>query len=114
RLDPQIDRLQAAYGERRNVMLAALSDEMAGLATWTHPRGGMFLLLTLPSHIETASLLPRAMEAGVAFVPGGTFFPRGGGDHTLRLNFVSATPDQIREGIHLLAGVIREAVTHGQ
>jgi 2-aminoadipate transaminase len=109
-LDPQIARLRAAYKERRDAMLAALSAHMTGLATWTHPRGGMFLLLTLPSGINAAGLLPLAMEAGVAFVPGGTFFPRGGGDHTLRLNFVSASLAQIQEGVRVLAGVVREAV----
>jgi 2-aminoadipate transaminase len=113
RLEPQLVRLQAAYRERRDAMMAALSAEMTGLATWTHPKGGMFLLLTLPTKIETAALLPRAMEAGVAFVPGGTFFPQGGGDHTLRLNFVSATAGQIETGIRLLARVIREAVSDG-
>jgi 2-aminoadipate transaminase len=64
-LDPQIDRLRAVYRERRDTMLAALSTHMTGLATWTHPQGGMFLLLTLTSEMETAPLLPRAMEAGV-------------------------------------------------
>lgn len=108
-LEPQIARLCAAYKERRDAMLAALAAHMTGLATWTHPQGGMFLLLTLPAWIDAAALFPRAMAAGVAFVPGGTFFPRSGGDHTLRLNFVSASPDQIHEGIRLLAGVIREA-----
>jgi 2-aminoadipate transaminase len=109
-LEPQIARLRAAYKERRDAMLAALAAHMTGLASWTHPRGGMFLLLSLPSDADAAALLPRAMAAGVAFVPGGTFFPCGGGDHTLRLNFVSATPAQIDAGIHLLADVIRDAV----
>jgi DNA-binding transcriptional MocR family regulator len=112
-LDPQIDRLRAAYRERRDAMLAALSTHMTGLATWTCPQGGMFLLLTLATRMETAPLLPRAMEAGVAFVPGGTFFPRGGGAHTLRLNFVSATPAQIEEGVRKLASVIHEARANG-
>jgi 2-aminoadipate transaminase len=109
-LEPQIARLRAAYRERRDAMLAALERHMTGLATWTQPRGGMFLLLSLPAGTDAAALLPRAMEAGVAFVPGGTFFPQGGGDHTLRLNFVSATPERIEEGIRILAGVIGEAV----
>src|SRR5205807_9809292 len=103
-------RLRTAYRERRDTMLAALSHYMTGPVTWTHPQGGMFLLLTLPHGIDTAPLLPRAMDAGVAFVPGGTFFPRGGGDHTLRLNFVSAAPAQIETGVRLLAGVLRKAV----
>jgi len=94
-------------------MLMALAAHMTGLATWTHPHGGMFLLLTLPAGGDTAALLPRAMDAGVAFVPGGTFFPRGGGDHTLRLNFVSASLAQIDAGIRLLASVIRQAAVEG-
>jgi 2-aminoadipate transaminase len=110
-LDSQIARLRAAYRERRDAMLAALSTHMTGLATWTQPQGGMFLLLTLPEGIDVEALLPRAMEAGVAFVPGGTFFPGGGGDHTLRLNFVSAKPERIEAGVRILAEVIRVAGT---
>lgn len=111
-LDPQIARLRAAYKERRDAMLAALATHLGDLAPapGTRPQGGMFLLLTLPFGLNAAALLPRAMEAGVAFVPGASFFPRGGGDSTLRLNFVSATPDQIHTGIRLLANVIRKAV----
>jgi 2-aminoadipate transaminase len=109
-LEPQIAHLRAAYRERRDTMLRALSAHITGLATWTHPQGGMFLLLTLPEGIDTAALLPRAMEAGVAFVPGGTFFPHGGGDHTLRLNFVSALPERIEEGIRILAWVLRASL----
>jgi 2-aminoadipate transaminase len=114
-LEPQIVRLCAAYKERRDAMLAALSAHMTGLATWTHPRGGMFLLLTLPRGVNAADLLPQAMDAGVAFIPGGTFFPLGGAEHTLRLNFVSASPAQIDTGIPLLAGVVgqSESFQHG-
>jgi 2-aminoadipate transaminase len=109
-LEPQIERLRATYGQRRDTMLAALSTHLTGCATWTHPRGGMFLLLTLPKGINTARLLPQAMEAGVAFVPGGTFYPKGGGDHTLRLNFVSATPERIEEGVRILADLLQDGV----
>jgi 2-aminoadipate transaminase len=42
----------------------------------------------------------------VAFVPGTSFFPTGGGEHTLRLNFSYCTPPVIEEGVRRLAAVI--------
>jgi 2-aminoadipate transaminase len=58
-------------------------------------------------------LLPRAVEAGVAYVPGSTFFPQGpaegGHAHTLRLSFVTVPPARIAEGIAALGAVLRSA-----
>ena len=44
----------------------------------------------------------------MAFVPGASFFPRGGGERTCRLNFSYARPDVIDEGIRRLAKVLKE------
>ena len=82
---------------------------MAGLATWTRPQGGMFLLLTLAPGRNAAALLPAAMERGVVYVPGENFYPGGGGENTLRLNFVSAREAEIERGVATLARVFREA-----
>ena len=101
--------IRAAYRARRDAMLAALAREMPAGAAWTRPEGGMFLWLTLPEGIDTAALLPRAIdEARVAFVPGRAFHADGGGANTLRLNFTLADPARIDDGIARL-GALRAA-----
>src|SRR5262249_644253 len=110
RLDPQIERLRSVYRERRDAMLAALDAHLDGVATWTRPAGGMSIFVQLREGIEVAALLDPAMARGIVFIPGASFHPDGRGRNTLRLNFVSETPERIREGITLLAAVIRETL----
>lgn len=107
-LDPGIRRFRDGYRRRRDVMLASLETHLGGLARWTVPAGGMFLFVTLPEQADAEELLRRCMARGVVFVPGGSFHPGGGGEHTLRLNFVSASEERIREGIALLGEEVRK------
>jgi 2-aminoadipate transaminase len=102
----QIARLRAAYREKRDAFLTALERSLAGRATWTRPAGGMFLLLRMSAGQSAQAVLPRALDAGVAFVPGRAFFPGGGGEEAMRLNFVSPPPDQIQGGVERLARAI--------
>ena len=109
RLPAQIARLRAAYREKRDTFLGALDRHLAGTATWTRTAGGMFVLLRLPAGRSASALLPAALDHGVAFVPGAAFFPNGGGDETMRLNFVSPPLAQIEEGVARLAKAIGHA-----
>jgi 2-aminoadipate transaminase len=105
-LPEQVARLRAAYRVKRDVFLAALHRHLAGKATWTRTAGGMFLLLNLPKGTSADSLLPAALDHGVAFVPGAPFFPAGGGEETMRLNFVSPPLAEIDLGVERLAKAI--------
>jgi 2-aminoadipate transaminase len=97
------------YRTRRDAMLAALEEFFPPEATWTHPEGGFFVWVTLPDYVDTASMLPEALEAGVTYVPGDSFFPDGQtGKNSMRINFSFASPENIREGIRRLAEVIEE------
>ena len=91
-----------------DVMLEELEGRLSGLVRWTQPSGGMFVWVTLPEGGDADRLLERAMARGVLFVPGNSFHPDGSGANTLRLNFVSADEARIREGIRILAEVVRE------
>ena len=79
-----------------------------GGSRWTHPNGGLFLWVTLPEGVDTAAIMPQAVERKVAYIPGQTFFADGDVTNTLRLNFSNANEDSIVEGIRRLGQVLRE------
>jgi 2-aminoadipate transaminase len=105
-LDQHVRRIRAVYGERREAMLSALARHFPRGARWTRPEGGLFLWATLPKGFDTTALLDEAIREKVAFVPGAAFYPCGGGEETMRLNFSYAPPDVIEEGVKRLARVI--------
>jgi DNA-binding transcriptional MocR family regulator len=104
-LDPLIEAARAHYRLKRDAMLAALRRHAPGL-THTEPDGGLFSWVTLPQGLDAAALLPRALERGVAFVPGRAFHPDGSGANTLRLSYSLPTVEKIEEGIARLAGLL--------
>ncbi|MGC4116295.1 MAG: PLP-dependent aminotransferase family protein [Myxococcales bacterium] len=99
-----------AYRVRRDAMLLALGRQMPAGTSWTRPQGGLFLWLRLPEGVSARELLSRSLELGVAFVPGGAFFPNGGSENTARLNFSNMAPERIAEGIQRLASALRQQV----
>ena len=105
-LDRHTPTIRALYKSQRDAMLAALAREMPDGIEWNTPAGGMFLWLRLPSGIDASSLLPAAVERGMAFVPGAPFYASGSDPRTLRLSFVTASVAQIDAGIAMLARAI--------
>ncbi len=106
-LDRHVTRLAVEYGRRREALLAALRRRMPEGVTWTKPMGGFSLLLTLPPGVDAGTLLTRALERGVAYTPGATFFVDGGGEHTLRLSFSAVRASRIDEGVRRLTDAIK-------
>lgn len=106
-LERHIPVIRKVYGERREVMLGALADEMPAGVHWTTPEGGMFLWCNLPPGVSSAAVFDRAIAQHVAFVPGSPFFANGGGEGAMRLNFSHPDPDQLRTGVARLAAAIR-------
>jgi 2-aminoadipate transaminase len=111
-IDRHIPLIKKVYGERRDVMLAAMDRYFPPEVDWTHPHGGLFLWGILPEHLDAAEVLQAAVEEKVAFVPGQAFHPHGDGKNTMRLNFSYSTPDKIEEGIYRLGKVLAEKVNH--
>lgn len=107
-LDRHVPRIRTLYKTQRDVMLAALTQHMPEGVSWNRPAGGMFLWARLPAGLDAAALLPKAVERGVAYVPGAAFYAGAADARTLRLSFVTASPEQIERGIAALATVIRE------
>ena len=114
-LDRHVPTIRALYKGQRDAMVSALRREMAGLdVQFTVPAGGMFMWLRMPEGIDTVTLLPKAVERGVAFVPGAPFYADAdaGDPRTMRLSFVTASIEQIDTAIAALAEVAREQLAH--
>lgn len=104
-----IDRVQAAYCERRDGIVAAVERELPG-ARIAIPDGGYYVWLTLPGHVDGDLLAAKADEAGIHLIAGSRFFARTGADiprNHIRLAFSFTTLDQIANGIARLGAVYR-------
>ncbi len=107
-LDRHVPTIRALYKAQRDAMLAALEKHLAGTGVqWNTPDGGMFLWVKLPAGMDAVALLPKAVERNVAFVPGAAFYSDAAQNHTLRLSFVTASVEQINEGVAALAQVLK-------
>ena len=110
RLEPHIVELRRVYHQRCAVTLQALEYHMPAGVTWTRPRGGFFVWLTLPDGLEIGLLRETARAQGMLFVPGTGFFANGGGERNLRLAFSFVPPDEIERGVTILAQAIRDLI----
>ncbi|GAA2635741.1 PLP-dependent aminotransferase family protein [Paractinoplanes durhamensis] len=104
----QVKSYREIYRERRDALLSALHDLMPAGTTWTHPTGGLFVWATLPEGLDSKAMMPRAIAARVAYVPGTGFYADGTGTGNMRLNFSFSSPERLREGVRRLAGVMEQ------
>ncbi len=112
-LSRHVPTIRALYKSQRDAMLAALEREVGGLgASWNSPDGGMFLWVRLPEGVDSAALLVKAVDKGVAFVPGSPFYAKDPDTRTMRLSFVTASVEQIQQGIAALGAALRETLGH--
>ncbi|MBU5422340.1 PLP-dependent aminotransferase family protein [Cellulomonas hominis] len=101
----QVKAFRELYRERRDAMVGALAEHLPD-ATWTVPDGGFYTWVRLPDGLDAKAMLPRAVTARVAYVPGTAFYADGQGADHMRLSFCFPTPERIREGVRRLAGVV--------
>lgn len=109
-LEGHIARLRTAYRERRDTMLAAMANYFPQEVTWSHPAGGLFLMVYMPQELDAEELLTEALAYKVAFVPGVDFHVGNTGHNTFRLNFSHESPPVIVEGIKRLGDLLKNAV----
>lgn len=107
-LPEHLEKINAEYKAKRDLMLATLEETMPEGVTWTHPEGGLFLWLELPMHMSTNDMFLSAVEKKVAYVAGDSFYAAGEPHNAMRINFSNATPENIVKGIKILAEVIKE------
>jgi DNA-binding transcriptional MocR family regulator len=102
----QIKTFAHLYQERRDALLESLQAMMPAGTRWTIPAGGFYSWITLPEGLDATAMLPRALSALVAYVPGTGFFADGQGRSNLRLSYCYPEPDRIVEGVRRLSAVV--------
>ena len=107
-VEAHIETIRAGYRAQRDLMVDMVGRVFPPEVTCTKPEGGMFLWMTLPAGVSALRFFEAALEQKVAFVPGQAFFPDGGGDNTLRLNFSNSDQAMIEEGMTRLGRVYAE------
>ncbi len=103
----QIKIFREMYRERRDAMITGLGDHMPVGTDWTVPSGGFFVWVRLPPGLDSAAMLPRAVSARVAYVPGTAFYSDGFGSRHMRLSYCFPTPERIIEGTRRLGEVLQ-------
>ncbi len=106
-IEASIVRMRSLYRRRRDAMVRAIAEEFPAGVEHTRPHGGLFLWVELPENVSARELLVECAAQGVVFVPGGSFFPNGGHENTLRLNFSNMPEERIAEGIRRIGVVLR-------
>ena len=93
--------------ERRDAMLGALARHLPPGTRWTVPDGGLWVWVRLPEGASSLALYDAALAGGVVVAPGGAYFPDGGDQPFIALNFAAQPPDRIEEGVRRLGIAMR-------
>ena len=102
-----IEKARVFYREQRDHLLKAMNEFMPKGITWAEPKGGFFTWVTLTGDINSEGLLPKAVEQGVAYVPGPHFCVDGSMAGALRLCFSEEPPQRLKQGVAALTTAIR-------
>ena len=112
-LDRHIPTIRSLYKAQRDAMAEALTQHLPAGTEWSAPQGGMFFWLRLPAGCHAMALLPEAVQAGVAYVPGEAFYAHAPDTRTLRLSFVTLSPAEIHQAVATLGEVLHRHLNEG-
>ena len=111
RMPATLANVRKVYASRAKTMGDALRAELGDAISFVQPQGGLFVWAKLTGAggavADGGVLAKRAIEQGVAFVPGAPFFACNPDHATLRLSFATVGEDKIIEGVGRLAKAVR-------
>lgn len=107
-LDDHIEVLRDYYRRKKNAMVKILAEELPEGCKFTDPEGGIFTWVELPEGMDAKDLSMKLIERNVAIIIGTGFYPEGGHENTLRLNFSNSPEEKIIEGTKIFCEVVKE------
>ena len=103
-----VPKLNAGLRAKLETLMEALAEQFGTAAEFDDPKGGIFLWVKLPDHVDTLKLATVALAAGIAINPGPEWATDKEYAHSrLRLCFASPTREALRAGVAALAEVCR-------
>lgn len=107
RLAASVARARGVYARRAEAMCSALQHQLGGAVSFSRPGGGLFVWARLADGSDAKRFASRAIEHGVAFVPGAPFFANEPDHSTFRLSFATASETMIADGVSRLAAALK-------
>lgn len=107
-IDQHIEKIRAVYKHRRDLLVRTMQEVFPDNTAFTIPSGGLFAWVELPAEMDARVYLEKCLQENVAFVPGGSFFPNGGHENTLRINFSNMPDEKIVEGIRRMGQILNK------
>ena len=106
--DTHLSTLRQKYKERSKIACDSIKKYFPENISFSEPEGGFFLWLTFPDHIDTKKILPEALQRGVAFVPGHSFYTDKSIYNNIRINYSSVTEQDLVKGLEILGSIFKE------
>lgn len=107
KLKPYVEWLRITYARRMKIMNDCLKENMPPEAKWVVPKGGFYIWITLPEHIDASEILKESMSRGAIFIIGKTFDPNGIKNNCLRLSFSNTPENEIERGVKIISEALK-------
>ncbi|MDG5817044.1 PLP-dependent aminotransferase family protein [Chitinispirillales bacterium ANBcel5] len=107
KLGEYLNILRPTYARRAQTMLHALEENMPAGITWTKPKGGFYIWVTLPETVNATDVFNISVKNGAAFVIGSAFDPEGKRNNSFRLAFSHTPEGKIGEGVKIVADAVK-------
>lgn len=110
KLKPHLEMLRQTYKRRAEIMLNALKEHMPDVVTWTIPKGGFYIWITMPENVDSSDVFEKSIELRAAFVIGSAFDPEGKRNNCFRLSFSHTPENKIAQGIEIVASAVKSCL----
>jgi DNA-binding transcriptional MocR family regulator len=107
KLPGYVAMVRHAYSRKAKIMLDTLAEHMPRGVTWTRPRGGFFVWVTMPRRVNASDVFNKAIEKGTAFVIGSAFDPAGKKNNTMRLAFSFTPEEKVAVGTRMVCEAVK-------
>ncbi|MCD8166052.1 MAG: PLP-dependent aminotransferase family protein [Bacteroides sp.] len=113
-IDRHIAGIVEVYKKRRDVTVQCIRESFPDTIKFTNPEGGLFTWIELPEGVPARLVLDKCLEKKVAFVPGGSFYPGGNKENTLRINYSNMPEERIEQGIRIIGEVVKQYIREAE
>ena len=107
--DAYLRPIRQEYRRKKDLFLDLMEENLPDKMSWNNPTGGMFVMLRAPEGTDAMKIYKHAMEHGLVIMPCEPFHVNGG-KNTLRLNFATASDEEMKKGMKILGDACRSVL----